>query len=46
MWINKRKARAPPDAALAELNKYKVEEVDLDNNPDTKDNVMVYTEKS
>jgi hypothetical protein len=32
MWINKKKARAPADVVLVELNKYKVEEADLDNN--------------
>jgi hypothetical protein len=46
MWINKRKTKVPSDAALAELNKYKVKEVDLDNNPDRRDNVIVYSDRN
>jgi hypothetical protein len=39
--LTKRKS----DTALAELQKYKVEEADLDNNPDTRDNVVVYSDR-
>jgi acyl-CoA synthetase (NDP forming) len=45
MWLNKKKAMAQSDAVLAELNKYKVEEADLDNNPNTRDNVIVYSDR-
>jgi hypothetical protein len=46
MWINKKKAMAPSDTILAELNKYKVEEADLDNNPDIRDNIIVYSDRN
>jgi hypothetical protein len=45
IWLNKKKEVAPSDAVLAEHNKYKVEEADLDNNPDTRDNVIVYSDR-
>jgi hypothetical protein len=45
MWFNKKKAMAQSNTALAELQKYKVEEADLDNNPDTRDNVIVYSDR-
>jgi hypothetical protein len=45
MWLNKKKAMAQSDEALAELDKYRVE-ADLDNNPDTRDNVIVYSDRN
>jgi hypothetical protein len=45
IWLNKRKAAAPSTEILAEYNKYKVEEADLDNNPDIRDNVIVYSDR-
>jgi hypothetical protein len=42
IWLNKKKAIAQSDAEAAELEKYRVEEADLDNNPDTRDNVCVF----
>jgi hypothetical protein len=45
IWLNKKKAMAQSDAALEELNKYRIEEADLDNNPDTRDNVIVYSDR-
>jgi hypothetical protein len=36
---------AQSDAQLHELNKYRVEEADLGNNPDTRDNVIVYSDR-
>jgi hypothetical protein len=45
IWLNKKKAMAQTDAALEELNKYRVEEADLDNNSDTRDNVIVYSDR-
>jgi hypothetical protein len=46
MWLNKKKSMALSDTVLSELQKYKVEEADLDNNPHTRDNVIVYSERS
>jgi hypothetical protein len=46
MWLNKKKSMTPSDAALAELQKYKIEEADLNNNPDTRDNVIVYSDRN
>jgi hypothetical protein len=43
IWLNKKKATAPSQEILAEYNKYKVEEADLDNNPDTRDKVISST---
>jgi hypothetical protein len=44
IWLNKKKAMAQSDAEAAELEKYRVEEADLDN-PDTRDNVIVYSDR-
>jgi beta-mannanase len=45
MRLNKKKAMAQSDAQVNELNKYRLEEADLDNNPDTRDNVIVYSDR-
>jgi hypothetical protein len=45
IWLNKKKAKAPSPKVLAEYNKYKVEKADLDNNPDIRDNVIVYSDR-
>jgi hypothetical protein len=46
MWLNKKKAMAQSEAEAVELEKYRVEEADLDNNPDTRDNVIVYSDRN
>jgi hypothetical protein len=46
MWLNKKKAITQSDTEATELWKYRVEEADLDNNPDTRDNVIVYSDRA
>jgi beta-mannanase len=45
IWLSKKLSNAPSEAARQEILKYAVEEADLDNNPDTRDNVIVYSDK-
>jgi hypothetical protein len=46
IWFNKRKLQGQTEAARNEILKYSVEEANLDNNPDTTDNVIVYSDKN
>jgi hypothetical protein len=45
IWFNKKQAQTPTETVRNEILKYAVEEADLDNNPDTRDNVIVYSNK-
>jgi hypothetical protein len=45
IWLSKKLSNALSEAVRKEILKYAVEEEDLDNNPDTRDNVIVYSDK-
>jgi hypothetical protein len=44
IWLNKKLYNAPSEAARKEILKYAVEEADLDDIPDIRDNVIVYSD--
>jgi hypothetical protein len=46
IWLNKKLYNAPSEAVRQEILKYAVEEADLDDNSDTKDNVVVYSDRN
>jgi hypothetical protein len=46
IWLNKKLYNAPSEAVRNEILKYAVEEGDLDDNPDTRDNGIVYSDRN